>query len=172
MPSGELCFYALGSGEYNELARASVPGVPRAPLASWACFWPRCRACRGMHRQTCCQGCQHDALAPHRAVSEILNSLIKVYKQIFRVNTLSDTVLFSKYPQTALVLDEVLKEASVWGGGRRRARRNVPDGFDPGRCPAFSQPLPTPRTAMQGIVQHLDSSSVARAMACKVRLGA
>ena len=44
------------------------------------------------------------------AVSEILNSLISIYKQLFRVNTLTDAVLFSKYPQTALALDEVLRE--------------------------------------------------------------
>ncbi|KAL6777815.1 COPZ2 [Auxenochlorella protothecoides x Auxenochlorella symbiontica] len=82
VPTGELCFYAVGHGEYNELA-----------------------------------------------LSEILNALINIYKQLYRVSTLTDAVLFSKYPQTALALDEVLKE---------------------------------------GIVQHLDSDSVARAIACKV----
>lgn len=49
---------------------------------------------------------------PH-AVSEILNALINIYKQLFRVSTLTDAVLFSKYPQTALTLDEILKEAST-----------------------------------------------------------
>lgn len=44
------------------------------------------------------------------AVSEILNALINIYKQLYRVSTLTDAVLFSKYPQTALALDEVLKE--------------------------------------------------------------
>lgn len=31
VPSGELCFYALGAGEYNELARALRPGVSQCP---------------------------------------------------------------------------------------------------------------------------------------------
>lgn len=46
------------------------------------------------------------------AVSEVLRLLISVYKDVFRVPSLSDTVFFQNYAQTMLVIDEVCKEAS------------------------------------------------------------
>lgn len=97
-------------------------GFLSALLACWMGFRLRYSSAHStacVRRQTCCRldALLCPSLACPCAVSEILNSLIKVYKQIFRVNTLTDGVLFSKYPQTALVLDEVLKEASLCGGG-------------------------------------------------------
>ncbi|KDD73144.1 hypothetical protein H632_c2487p0 [Helicosporidium sp. ATCC 50920] len=80
--SGDLTFYAVGTGEYNEIA-----------------------------------------------LSEILRAVITLLMDMFKVAVLSDGVIFSRYVQTALILDEVLKE---------------------------------------GIVQHLDSQSVSRALALKL----
>lgn len=66
--SGELTLYALGTGEYNEIALA-----------------------------------------------DILRSIIGIYKDMFKVATLSDGVLFSRYAQAALIIDEVIKEVRVVG---------------------------------------------------------
>lgn len=46
------------------------------------------------------------------AVSEILKTIIGCYKEIFKVQALSDTALLQNFAQTALVIDEVCKEVS------------------------------------------------------------
>lgn len=66
--SGDLTFYAVGTGEYNEIA-----------------------------------------------LSEILRAVITLLMDMFKVAVLSDGVIFSRYVQTALILDEVLKEVGVFG---------------------------------------------------------
>lgn len=43
-------------------------------------------------------------------MSEVLRTLIEVYKEVFRVPALSDAVLLQHYPQTLLVVDEVCRE--------------------------------------------------------------
>ena len=47
---------------------------------------------------------------PPPAVSEVLRTLIAVYKEIFKAPTLTDVVLLQNYPQTILTIDEVCKE--------------------------------------------------------------
>lgn len=95
------------------------------------------------------------------AVSEILNALISIYKQLFRVNTLTDAVLFSKYPQTALALDEVLREV-----GHPLFYKAGLLGYT---CCAIMSATQSSYARLQGYVEHLDGNSVARAIACKVR---
>ena len=43
-------------------------------------------------------------------MSEVLRTLISVYKELHRVPALTDTVLLQSFPQTILVIDEVCKE--------------------------------------------------------------
>ncbi len=47
---------------------------------------------------------------PFITVSEVLRTLIEVYKEVFRAPTLTDALLLQHYAQTMLVVDEVCRE--------------------------------------------------------------
>lgn len=60
--------------------------------------------------------CHHHLIAPISlvpTVSEVIRTLISVYKDLFKVPALSDAVMFQHFAQTVLVVDEVCKEVSA-----------------------------------------------------------
>ncbi len=113
--SGEVVFYALGTGEYTELAR-ECGGEGRALACARWCA--RCRRGRCQTAPTAPNAAASPplltaappaALAP-RAVAEILRALAAIYLEELRVPALTDAALFANYALTALAADEVIKE--------------------------------------------------------------
>ena len=47
------------------------------------------------------------------AVSEVLRTLIDVYKEVFKAPILTDVIMLQNYPQTILTIDEVCKEVRL-----------------------------------------------------------
>lgn len=47
---------------------------------------------------------------PIYVVAEVLRTLIDIYKEVFKVPSLTDAILLQNYPTTILVIDEVLKQ--------------------------------------------------------------
>lgn len=97
IPSGDLFFFGLGTGEYNELA-----GMYTLQLSSTSISTSQR---------------QPSTLSPssihHVAVYELLQALIQIYKDIFKVPSLSDTILFQNFAQTIIVIDEACKEGYI-----------------------------------------------------------
>lgn len=140
--SGELLFYALGTGEYNELARkcceSSAAGACSYP---GSCIVARCRAApaaacliaRAAPAATCliasclltsCSSHLHSGQCrPPRlrcaAVAEVLRAIIGTYRELFKAPTLTEAALLSNYALTALVVDEVCREVRAWPYGRQ-----------------------------------------------------
>ena len=152
IPSGELIFYGLGTGEYNELAREMR-------------LWQRQRISFALQAPCALlSDMQHACTAG--AVAEVLRTLIGVYTEAFRVPALSDALLFSNYAQTILVVDEVCKEvsrsaaaaAAAWCACSRRPEGDVARGAGP----------PPAVASLQGLVEHLDKQSIFKAVSFKV----
>jgi hypothetical protein len=98
-------------------------------------------------------------------VAEVLRTLIGVYKEAFKVPTLSDAVMFDNYAQTIIVLDEVCKEVSGdWHvlqldapcASWRERRGELLEGYS--LCCLSS---------LQGLVEHMDRQSIFKAVAFK-----
>jgi hypothetical protein len=92
IPSGELLFCSLGTGEYNPLARECDPWQ-HLPSSSACTSPPTCVACL--------------------AVAVVLNTLVDVLKELTKGQALTDVLLFQNYAQTVLVIDELCKEGLV-----------------------------------------------------------
>lgn len=90
IPSGELLFFALGTGEYNELACMSLLNSSQSKIFLFLiCSSPG-----------------------YYVVAEVVRAIIGTYKDMFK-GSLTDTLLLQNYAATVLVVGEVLKEGLV-----------------------------------------------------------
>ena len=128
IPSGDLLFFALGTGEYSELAcewcgcgrhgglaHSSAPPLAAASTAAA----PHAPVCR--HRlaplPTHLPPRPTPLLLPP-VVAEVLRAIIAAYRELFKAASLTDGVLLSNYALAVLVVDEVCKEVGGRAGGR------------------------------------------------------
>lgn len=97
-------------------------------------------------------------------MSDILRIIIGCYKDIFKVPALSDTVLLQSFAQTALVIDEVCKEV-----------RNFNKRVDVTVCKHYRVKrvdfalMIAIVVVVQGLVEYVDTASLQKALAFKVR---
>ena len=113
---GNVRFYAVGSGEYDELARASLLPIPPDNRDSVS-FFKTATATVLASRD------QPRSLRPLLAVAEVLQALVTSTKGTVKKGGLDDERLFAQYGMLCLALDEIVSDGVVdaidWDTARR-----------------------------------------------------